>query len=72
MNRLRFSITGILVFVAIIAVAIRFWPVPNGLTSFKHSKLNGEESFAEFVWIDDASGMVELDYTSPDLSTWSP
>ena len=72
MNRIRFSIAGMLVFVALVAVTLRFWPIPDGLASSKHSSPNGEESFAEFIWFDDASGMVELDYTSSDLSTWSP
>ena len=46
--------------------------IPDGLRSYTKSAPNGDEVTAEFIWYDNASGMVELDYASPEPFAWAP
>ena len=65
MRHLRFSITTLLLVTIVICVSIVCWPIPDGFRSYQavHNR-------AEFVWYDDAKGMVDERMWSP--FKWSP
>ena len=74
-RRLTFSISALFLLTLASAVAVRFLilPVPEGITSSSGTDSDGNQTHAEYFWLDSATALIENDFGIGETdSSWTP
>lgn len=67
---LRFSLATLIVFVAVVALGVYWWPIPEGLQSSRVTTHNGIVKHQTYTWYDNANSMLLIDDLDDGSVTW--